>query len=267
MIQNSYAAPTSPNDKFAIVRYYITNSANSAVDSMRVGIYADWDIMTSNRNRADFDVANNLAYCYSTQTNGLYGGVALLSGQTVSVFSYDHSSAILGTNINPNDGFTNEEKNRSLANGILRPKAGTSGQGGDVSQMIGGTLLNMLSNETRQIAFAFIAGDNKTDLLNSAKAAKTLYETTIKPLSIYAENEIVDIVIFPNPAKNKLYVSGVNLGNGNAASIENMIGTTVWAGHISSTENTIDTEQLTKGIYIFKIKIGDKIVVKKFLKE
>ena len=267
VIQNSYASPTAPNDKFAIVRYYITNTSNMAVDSMRVGLYTDWDIMISNRNRADFDVTTNLAFCYSSQTNGIYAGAALLSRQPLSGFSFDHSSAIKGNNINPNDGFTNAEKNQSLSNGILRAKAGTSGLGGDVSQMIGGVLLNMQANETRQIAFALIAGDNKTDLLNSAKAAKILYEASIKPLSIYDENAVSEIVIFPNPTKDILYVSGVKFETASTVTIENMMGITVWSGEIDIAENTINTGQLTKGVYILKIKVGDKIVVKKFLKD
>ncbi len=267
VIQNSYAAATAPNDKFAIVRYYITNTASAAIDSMRVGIYSDWDIMTSNRNRADYDPATNMAFCFSSQTNGIYAGVALLSGQPVSVFSFDHSSTNTSNNINPNDGFTNEEKNRSLANGILRAKAGINGLGGDVSQMIGGTLLNMQPNETRQIAFAWIAGDNKADLINSAKAAKTLYDATIKPLSVYTENEATEIAIFPNPTKNILYVNIFNSTNASPASIENMIGSTVWNGIIEKPTYPIDIEQWSKGLYILKIKVGDKIVVKKFIKE
>ncbi len=267
VIQNSYESPNAPNDKFAIIRYYITNTTESIIDSMRVGLYTDLDIGTSNRNRADFDVSSNLAYTYSSQIGTLYGGVALLSDQPVSVFSFDHSSSVGGNNINPNDGFTDQEKNFTLSNGILRAKAGVSGLGTDVSQMIGGVLLNVQTNETRQIAFALIAGDNKNDLINSANAAKILFNKTIKPTSIELQDNTVGVLIFPNPTKNILNVQlTTNFYSGNVV-VENTIGSRMWEGEINSSNFSLNIESFPKGIYFLKLNVNDKIIVKKFLKE
>lgn len=267
VVQNAYSSPTAPNNKFVIVRYLITNTTIATIDSMRVGLFTDLDIGISNRNRADFDLSSNLAYTYSSQIGSLYGGVSLLSDQAVSIFSFDHSSTVGGNNINPNDGFTDQEKNYTLSNGILRPMAGVAGLGNDVSQIIGGVFLNMQANETRQIAFAYIAGDNKADLINSANAAKIMYNKIIKPTSVELADNSMEVLLFPNPTKNILNVQLTNNSFEGIAIIENTIGSRIWEGEINSSNFSLNTESLPKGIYFLKLNLNDKIVVKKFLKE
>ncbi|TAH27258.1 MAG: T9SS C-terminal target domain-containing protein [Cytophagales bacterium] len=267
IVQNSFASPDVPNDKFAIIRYLITNKTSETIDSLRVGIYTDWDIMDSDRNRANFDIATNLAFSFSSAINGIYAGVALLSGEPVSVHSHDHNIASTG-NINPNDGFTLEEKNRILAGGISKARAGVGGFGDDVSQTIGGVLLQVKPNETRQIAFAFIAGDNRNDVIASATAAKNLFNTTIKPTSIENSVEKETINLFPNPSNELINLTLSNLKTDAPIpiKIENSIGQIQLESTVLPGQNTININNLAKGVYFIKLQLGDKMVLEKFLK-
>lgn len=264
--QNSYASPLAPNDKYAIIRYYITNTSGATIDSMRVGIYTDWDIMTSNRNRADYDASSNLAYTFSTATGGLYAGVSLLSGEPISVFSHDHNTNLVG-NINPNDGFSDDEKNIALSKGVARAKAGTASLGADVSQTIGGVILNIKNNEIRQIAFAILAGDTKADIIASALAAKSLYNNMIKPTEV-AENETAqNINIYPNPASETLTISFPQIANAVNIQIENMVGSEIWSGAMNNQVQQINITAFSPGVYFVKINTAKGMVVKKFVKE
>lgn len=174
--QRTYAHENAPDDKYIIVEYDITNVSGSTIDSLRAGIFADWDIMSANQNKANWNTQDSIGYTYYTGANGIYAGVCLLTKHIPSCYSLDHGTTG-GNNINPNDGFTTLEKYNTLSKGIARPQAGGTGLGFDVSQVVGGTLTNFLPNEKRTIAFAFVVGDDVLDLKANARRAKDYFRS------------------------------------------------------------------------------------------
>jgi len=202
--QNSMAWENAPNDKFVIVEYLITNTGNKTLDSLHVGIFADWDIMNSDMNRADYDADNKLGYVYSTETGGLYAGISLLTKDKPSYFALDHLYGG-GGNINPNDGFPSPEKFAAMNSGISHKQAGTTGTGSDVSHVVGAILYNLAPGESRKVAFAFIGGTNLASLQASAIAAKTEYKsfnTAATPNTAtltFCPGDTVNVLIKPAP--------------------------------------------------------------------
>ncbi|MBO9701090.1 MAG: S8 family serine peptidase [Sporocytophaga sp.] len=203
--QRTYAWKNTPNDSYVIIEYNIQNASGNTIDSLYTGLFTDWDINDYNYNRADYDYADSIGYCYNTFLNGLYGGVAILTKDKPVCFSMDNGN-IAGT-INPNDkvdGFTSQEKFTTLSKGIGRKQAGASGAGYDVSQVVGVSLYNIKNDESRTIAFAFIAAENLYDLKMSSRAARSKYHEIKKsPLPVvqssysFCKGEKTDITITP----------------------------------------------------------------------
>lgn len=174
--QNSYAWDSPGNTRYIIVEYKIINQTPQTFDSLYAGLFTDWDIMNASRNRADWDSASNTGYIYSIDANGLYGGVSLLTNTPVDYYALDNSS-VGGNNINPNDGFTTQEKFETLSKGVFRKQAGTAPGGDDVSHVVGTAIVNFKPGETRKVAFAYIAGNNLSSITTSAVAAKNMYKS------------------------------------------------------------------------------------------
>jgi serine protease len=176
--QRAIAWTGTPNDKYIIVEYNIKNISGALLDTLNVGIFADWDIGAAYDNRTDYDPATKLGYVYETTSSGLYAGISLVTNDKPSCYAMDHSN-VGGNNINPNSasGFTTAKKLATLTNGIGRTQAGMTIPGGDdVSHVIGAELYNIQANETRTVAFAVLAGDNATDIKASAAAAYNKYK-------------------------------------------------------------------------------------------
>lgn len=174
--QRTYATKSSPDDKYVVVEYDITNNDITAIDSLMVGLFMDWDIQNYNQNKSNWSSVDSIGYSYFTGANGIYAGLSLLTPNPPICFSMENASTG-GSNINPNDGFTTIEKHRTLSKGIGRASAGGAGVGFDVSQVVGGLLLNILPNEKRTIAFAFVVGDNFSDLQFNANRARDKFRT------------------------------------------------------------------------------------------
>lgn len=203
--QRTYAWKYNPDDSYVIVEYTIQNASDKTIDTLYTGLFTDWDINEYDYNRADYDYADNMGYCYNTFLNGLYGGISILTEDDPICFSIDNGN-VAGT-INPNDninGFTTQEKFSTLSRGIGRKQAGASGAGYDVSQVVGVSLYNMKVNETRTIAFAYVAAKDLYDLKMSSRSARAKYHEIKKsPLPLvqnhysFCVGQQTDITIAP----------------------------------------------------------------------
>lgn len=174
--QNSFAWTTSPQNKFQIVEYIIQNKSLKQIDTLFAGIFTDWDIMDAGLNKASWSDSRNMGYIYSTETAGLFAGVALLTPESPIYFALDHSS-IGGDNINPNDGFPSLEKYQTLSQGVARKNAGGSGSGGDVSHIVGAVITNLAPMEKRKVAFAIMGAVNLSNLYAATELAKVKYKS------------------------------------------------------------------------------------------
>jgi serine protease len=169
--QRSYEWKNSPNNKFAIIEYKITNQSNTTYDSIFAGLFTDWDIYNYQYNRGDWDSLHKVAYTYCTEGGTKVGGIALLTDNIPSCFSTDNSN-VGGNNINAGVGLTTAQKYTMLSNGIDRPQAGMSGFGNDVSQVTAAKITNFASGDIETVAFAIITADNISELLTVAQSAR-----------------------------------------------------------------------------------------------
>ncbi|KOY87312.1 hypothetical protein AD998_15170 [bacterium 336/3] len=178
--KKAYAYQASPNNKFIIVEYDITNDSTRTIQNLYASVFTDFDLSTYTQNRADWDNTLKLGYAYHSSGN-LYAGIKLLTTQTPNYYAFNNNGS--SSSLNLYDGFTKTEKHTAVSNGLARTQAGTSGLGTDVSLATGGTITNLAPNETRKIAFAYVVGDNLTELQENAQFAQDKFiEVNTTPL-------------------------------------------------------------------------------------
>ncbi|MCU0438865.1 MAG: S8 family serine peptidase [Raineya sp.] len=167
--KKAYAYQASPNNKFIIVEYDITNDSTRTIPNLYVSLFTDFDLSTYTQNRADWNNTLKLGYAYHS-SGTLYAGIKLLTAQTPNYYAFNSNGS--SSSLNLYDGFTKTEKHTAVSNGLARTQAGISGLGTDVALATGGTITNLAPNQTQKIAFAYVVGDNLTELQNHAQFAQ-----------------------------------------------------------------------------------------------
>jgi len=187
--KKTYAYKDSPNNKFIIVEYDITNDSTRTIQNLYASLFTDFDLATYTQNRANWDNTLNLGYAYHS-SGSVYAGIKLLTTQTPNYYAFNNNGS--SSSLNLYDGFSKTEKHTAISNGLARTLAGTSGAGTDISMALGGTISNLAPNETRKIAFAYVAGDNLAELQENAQYAQDKFvEVNTTPLPNIASNFIV----------------------------------------------------------------------------
>jgi serine protease len=201
--QHAYAWTTSPNEKYIILGYTIINKNSFLVNNIYAGLYLDWDIGNSLRNRIGFDAANRLGYCYPID-GGTYTGVCLLSPGPIFHYGFDNNGD--NGSIKVSAGFTSSEKYSALKTN--RYDAGMFATGNDVSQMLSSGPYTLGTNDSIVLIYALIAGDQINDVQNSAALALQKFYAT--GISENGNNESDDVILFqnsPNPFSNQTNIS------------------------------------------------------------
>ncbi len=266
----SYVWKSKPNDKYFIVDYLVKNTTTSNLSNLYVGLFADWDIAEAQRNRAKWDEANRLGYIYDIVPSGLYGGIQLLTRNVgVNHYPIDNDDT---KDINVYDGFTEEEKYKTLSNGTKKAQAGfEKPEGNDVSHVVSAGAFTLKPNEFVQVAFAFHAGDNLADLQQSAQAAQAMYDRiSTRIMSTQDEIFAQNITVYPNPNNGQFEIALQNEYKGDLQiSVQNLAGQVLYQQQVSKdVENfvtTVRTPQLPAGIYLLQIKDKERVATKKIV--
>jgi serine protease len=202
------------NQQSTILEYRITNPGTADMQNFFFGLYADWDInkleSSENMDKADWDEATKTGYVYTPQTEGrLVGGIQVLTG-TPNYWAIDNDEDVVNNPFGVYDGFSDQEKFKSLSSGIGRTQAGVAAEGGDVSHTVASGPYTIPAGGSVTIAFALHGGASIDAVLASAREAATLYESlegVERPVIIetptgLAEQEIPNLKLFPNPTTN-----------------------------------------------------------------
>lgn len=101
----------------------------------------------------------------------------------------------------------------------------------------------------------------------SYDACKTIiYESKVKPKDTstigFIEQELVDLIIYPNPTKNSITITNKSNLLGKKYIITNLIGQTIITGKLNLDETIINLETLKSGVYLFSIDGFNKQSIK-----
>jgi serine protease len=175
----------TPNNKFVILEYKLKNPTASAIINYRFGLFADWDISAGDG--AAWNATYEMGYVFPKDEPTLpLGGIQVLTGNA-NHYAIDNLDGTEGAPFGLYNGsggdFTDTEKFTSLS--TSRTTAGIAADGGDVSHVVSVGPFNLEPNQEITIAFALHGAADLDELVESAEAAKTLYQQTLqapKPL-------------------------------------------------------------------------------------
>ncbi len=191
--QSAYAFNHDSLAGVAFMQLELQNQSSIRWDSLCIGLYTDFEVRNFRRNKADYDTLLQLGYSWSTNEPKAYAGMVLLTEHEPGFFAIDATASTANGNINLFDGFSKNEKWRSISKGLERTRAGIeSAEGNNVVQVQSAKLRGFESGSTRRVAFAYVLSDSLEGLKRQALSAKHYYrqrQTSPKPLlaqTIYA---------------------------------------------------------------------------------
>lgn len=257
------AYATAPDDKYVIVGYEITNTSSTALQGIYTGMFTDWDLDESSANATQYDAPTKTAYAYARKNADYpYAGVRLLTHSAPAAY-YPMSYQLSGDPL-ADSKFTIAEKYQTLSSGVKVTGLGTTGNGYDIMYTIGSGPYDIPVNGSINVAYAFISGDNLTDLLNSGNAAATKYSIVYKPTEPNP-SEITGPLLkqnYPNPAKALTNIpfnlaekslAKLTVTNVTGKIIQTLVNETLNAG---SYNIPFSLNKLTPGVYFYELKAG-----------
>ncbi len=264
----AFAWDTFPYDKFIVLEYNIKNTGFNSLNTLYAGIYIDWNISTpdsGSSDRANFDTANKMSYCYPSQ-GGTYAAIKSLTCNNVIIhhYAFDNDGSSNGTSYSLNilNGFSSYYKYQAIKTN--RNSAGVFGTGNDVSDMISAGPFMLSPGDSTIIAFALIVGDSLADIQSSAIAANQVY-CPPAGLSEYNSPKVdLSIEIYPNPVTNNITIETKQKPEIEILNIEGQI---IKRLKIKDNKTDIDISDFASGVYIIKVQTEKGIMTGKFIKE
>jgi hypothetical protein len=245
--QYSYSYANAPDDKYVIVTYHVENTGLTTLNNLYAGIFADWDIIDYNTNKAGYDAFRKMGYAHSMNNDTIYAAIKVLSYNSALNYSMDLDGS---GGIDPNGGgFITSEKYDALST-FRNAAGGTIGK--DIAHVVSTGSFSLAPGQKEWIAFAIIAGDSLGDIQASADAAQVRYNNDglgvpEKVMTGTQSN------VFPNPTTgiiNIIWDEDVKKIN-----LKNNLGQTI----CTYTTNQIDISYYPDGIYFVEV-ITEKLI-------
>jgi len=242
--QNIKSFTNIDSSKFIIFDYVIKNKGQAKLTDFYAALFMDWDIYNCYANRTLWDEQLNMSYSFPIN-GGIYAGIMLLYPENAKTYAFDTDGS--SNSIEIYDGFSDVEKYTALSTN--RNSAGLEAGGNDIASMVSSGPFTINVDDSVNIAFAILAGDNYYDIKNSAIMAKDKYYNISNINNHTANNLNLEISIYPNPVTNSFNIN-LNLPESGNISIKllNTIGYTV---------DVLLSKYLTEGIYNFQFNKGN----------
>ena len=257
-----YAWATDPDDKYIIKRNIIYNKGNNTLSGLYAGYFCDYDVQANyDMNKGDEDQDLKLGYTYNTTSAGLYTGVKVLSATPFNYHASDNSSGVADDSIDVSNGVTDGEKYWLMV--TPRSHGGGTGVGTDIIQTVSSGPFDLAPNDSIEVAFAFVVGEDLNEIKTVSSAAQTKYDLLFSPNAIATTetNKTFGInSITPNPAKNNTVIRFNNVAKENLTlEVYNVMGQRIIKTNTSNNgETTIDLSNLSSGNYIVKLSSDTK---------
>ncbi|MEO5910555.1 MAG: S8 family serine peptidase [Pelobium sp.] len=250
------AYSVAPDDKYVIVEYEITNNGPATLTNVYAALFTDWDVDDGMKNFVKYDSGLKMGYTFASTPLSPYAAIKLLSSAAAPLF-YPLSYQL------PNDpladgSFTIAEKFTTLSSGISATSLG-SGTGLDVMYVIGNGPYTIAGKASVKLAFAFIGGDDLSDISNSAIAAQSKYTNVVTGNDPELEADQFGVTQnYPNPVKSETSFA-INIPADGKATIElfDLIGRKVETVYDNDLKKgkytfTINATELNSGIYFYR---------------
>ncbi len=203
VIQRSYAYSTYPDNDYVMLRYDIRNTRLDTIRNAYVGIYADWDVADVGENKVSYDSTRNLGYMWDSIGTSNYFGVSLLTSSASSFRAVSNPLYVY-------NGFTEGNKYRFMTDGFTT-KEGTPIT--DWSILLSAGPFTIPPGQSEVVGFAFLGGDDLSDINTNADAAKNSWSALTSGLAtpqlLFPPNDSA----FLNTSTNLTWQSSVSATN------------------------------------------------------
>jgi len=262
ILQRSIAYTSAGDSNYIILKYAIRNKNSVPITNFHIGFFGDFDISIKGQaDKAGWSESEKMGFVYNTNANGRFAGIAILGDGNPNYYAIDNDGTSIDT-FGVYDGFSDQEKFKGLSSGIYRKNAGVTSPK-DVSMVIGSGPYSILPNDTLNVGFAVVAGENLDQIRFAAQMAQANWQSTT------AKSELIlgipsKIQIFPNPASKCIFLSGSETVENYM--IMNAIGQKMnfSAAFEDGRLAKIDISAFPKGIYFIKPAKGE---ILRFVKE
>ena len=238
--------------------YKLQNKTTQTIENVKMSQFIDWDLYAYKKNRTGYVDYLNLFYTYSTGNNVVYAGICLLNEIGSTPYGFD---LIDGGNggVDITQGFSNDLKWITMTNN--RPQAGNNGDTINIATMLTTDFFNIAANDSIEIAFAEIIGNNYNDLIIKTNAAISAYRKTT------VQNKLANrFNIFPNPANKELTIQYYHKQKATIYIYDNAGRVQFANDYYNNKPITINIEHLEPGIYIVNCITDTEQFSAKFIK-
>jgi hypothetical protein len=272
VILNSYLYSSNPNTDFVILHYKFINTTATQISNFHAGLFFDWDLINNSGldDIAMWDNTNKMGYVYNQPgTTPYYVGSALLSHTNYHFRAILNAGGDGGWGIY--DGFTDSEKWDAISSGVSKTQAGA----GDVSFVVASGPFTINPNDTLNVAFVVLAGNNLSHLQSNLNYAKQKWNQIItnveEKLPVIYDYKLYQN--YPNPFNPTTKIKySIKERNSVIIKLYDVIGREIailFDGIKDAGEYEIYFDasryNLGSGIYFYEIKAGEFTSMKKMV--
>ena len=262
---HAYAWTPAPDNKYIMVQYSIKNIGITTLTNFAAGLVADWDVDSFANNKASTDLARRMGYVWCTNTNGHWVGIKLLS-HTGSFNHYAIDNYAANGGLDLSDGFTDAEKYTSMTTMRLDAGIAQAAGGNDVISSVSANGFTLAPNDSVEVTFALIAGEDLGMIQAAADAAQVKYDDVVSGIQpIASGNETKLKGIYPNPTNKQSRIefelaktgkTSVSIYNAIGVKVKEILNENLSTGTYSLI---VDTSDLPAGNYICRMVTNEKI--------
>jgi len=266
------------------LNYLITNQTSNTVDSIFVGMFADWDIADYSANKVGYLSEEQLIYAFDSETEQ-YAGMAILNpiGGALAInnaFDGTETDVDFGlyySSSSPNtlNGFTNSEKVKSLNSGFKKTSINT---GTDISAVIYSSKFDIPSGSKASFGFVWVYGKSLEEMKTQFEAAKTYNLFTITTPETVSNEFLADLKPkefsiqgnYPNPFNPSTNLK-IESGKSGEVKLEiiDILGKVVSSQSFlvqsGLTNHSISLTEQASGIYFARIYFDGRIYQQKMM--
>jgi len=259
-ISHTTLAKTIDLQNTAIIhKYEIENKLSNSLENVKFSQFIDWDLYSYTNNKIEFNDELNLLYTYNLGNNVVCAAICLLNDMECIPYGFDITNGGNG-GIDITSDFNNNMKWYAMNNS--RNNAGNDGDSINVAGMLTTDFFNISANNSFEIAFANIIGDNYNDLIIKATAIKSNYLSNKQTF-----NSEFEMSVFPNPVKDQLKINLINKTENVSIKIYDQKGNMKLNKTFSSKQNIlINTANFNPGLFLIQYISNSKTATLKFIK-
>jgi len=282
--QDVFAFDDTDLNRTVFVKYTVKNMSSELMRSMRVGLFADWDIGNYDANSVAYSASDSILYVVSPTETSDYPFIAIVPlGAVSTAFAIDNGyngpidSLRFGTYFSLNDaaldGFTRKEKLAAMTAGRVR----TSVTNADVASLVATGPFMVDPNQEIVAGFVLAFGETLPILQSQVAAARAKQLFNVTPLGFGASGppwierptEIGLLPNYPNPFNPTTTIRFTVRSLGNVdISVFDVLGRQVAQvadRRFAQGEHrvTFDASALPSGQYLIRMVTGGQVYTRK----